>query len=150
MEFDQFGRELPDDTPVEVPLRFRAPPTLQEQIKAMVRNELSRAAAMMGEESFEEADDFVTGDEDEPFSPYELTLMQEEVSMPVRSNSGAKESEDGSSGRKGDVDKGRTEVDRAGVGHSGGKSGASKQSVDGGSGGGSGKAARGGNESGDS
>lgn len=76
-------KEYPDPTPVEVPLHFRRPPTLQEQIKAMVRGELSRHAADQGMESFEEADDFDVGDVDElPFSRHELTPMQEDFSLP--------------------------------------------------------------------
>lgn len=82
MKYNDRGEELPDDTPVETPLKFRRPPTLQEQIKAMVRGEMSRAAAEEGKETFEEADDFDVEDEDDlPPSNYEFTDMSIEKIM---------------------------------------------------------------------
>jgi len=75
--FDENGHELPDPTPVEVPLRFRNHSrNLQEQIKLMVQGELSRQAAEAGQETFEEADDFDVGDDYDPRSPYELDQEQ--------------------------------------------------------------------------
>lgn len=65
------GHEIPDPIPVEVPIQWRRPPTLQEQIKAFVRRELSMQAAEEGHETFEEADDFDVGDDFDPSSPYE-------------------------------------------------------------------------------
>lgn len=77
--FDAKGRFIPDPNPVEVPLRFRRPEPLNELIKRLVRNELSQEAADLGEETFEEADDFDMDDEDpEPFSSYELSDMDVE------------------------------------------------------------------------
>lgn len=79
-QYDEFGRELPDATKVEVPLNFRRPPTIQEQIRQFVRSEVSRAAQEQGFESFEDADDFDVDDYDpDPLSPYELSEMQEEA-----------------------------------------------------------------------
>lgn len=78
MEYNARGEELPDDTPIDLPLRFKRPPTMQDQIKAMVRHELSVRAQAVGMESFAEADDFEVDDDAEPVSPHELTLMQEE------------------------------------------------------------------------
>lgn len=78
MKYNARGEELPDDTPIELPIRFKRPPTLQEQIKAMVRSELSQSAKAQGMESFEEADDFEVEDDVEIRSAHELTPMQEE------------------------------------------------------------------------
>lgn len=76
MKYNARGEEILDDTPVEMPLKFRRPPTLQESIKAMVRGELSRNAMASGQESFEEADDFeVEDDEVLPPSNYEFRDM---------------------------------------------------------------------------
>lgn len=73
-----FGsREIPDRTPMEVPLRFRRPLTLQEEIKRYVREEASQAAERAGLESWEESQDFEV-DEDEPLTPHEMLDMQEE------------------------------------------------------------------------
>lgn len=79
MNYNARGEELPDDTPLELPLKFRRPPSLQEQIKAMVRSELSQAASDHGMESFEEADDFDVADDIDLRSHHELTPMQEEA-----------------------------------------------------------------------
>lgn len=67
------GQEIVDGRPMEPPVGFRAPPSLAEQIRAMVRSEaLAHAAEMQGDETFEEADDFDTGEDDmDPRSPYE-------------------------------------------------------------------------------
>lgn len=57
------GREVPDPTPVSVPFDTRAR-TLQERIRACIRAELSGQAVDSGAESFEEADDFDTAEDD--------------------------------------------------------------------------------------
>lgn len=87
MKFNERGEELPDDTPVEMPLGFKRPPSLQEMIAQAIRTHVSDVAAAQGLESFEEANDF--GDEDEdplPFSPHEVVDMQEEAYYRDRSN----------------------------------------------------------------
>lgn len=68
--------EIPDPTPVEVPL-FR-PLSIHEEMKRFIRSEMSRQAAEAGQESFEEADDFDVGDDDEIVSPYEMVELKEE------------------------------------------------------------------------
>lgn len=69
---DERGREVLDPTPMAVPTHLRRPPTLQEQIRMMVRSEeLRRAVSDAGGETFEEADDFDVGDDFDPTSPYE-------------------------------------------------------------------------------
>lgn len=71
--FDSEGREVLDDTPVAIPVGFKRPPTLQEQIARAVRSEhfknLMEAADM---ETFEEADDFDVGEDFDPMTPYEM------------------------------------------------------------------------------
>lgn len=66
------GHEIPDPIPAAIPLQWQRPPTLQEQIKSMIRREMSQAAAQDGLETFEEADDFDVGDDFDPQSPYEV------------------------------------------------------------------------------
>lgn len=81
VQFNDRGEEIPDPTPVEVPLKFRNNVSEHERIMNIVRGELSRAAEAAGSESFEEADDFdcEEDDADLPYSPHELTPMQEDV-----------------------------------------------------------------------
>lgn len=56
----------------EVPVGFHRPPSINEMIALYVRNEVSRRAAEAGYETFEEADDFDVGEEDQFESPYEV------------------------------------------------------------------------------
>lgn len=61
-----------DPTPVAVPAGFGRPPTLQEQMIALIRSEdFKRSMASQGFETIDEAEDFETEDYD-PTSPYEL------------------------------------------------------------------------------
>lgn len=80
MKFDKEGREVPDPRPVAVPIGFRRPESLTNQIRRMVRNELSQVAAARGVESFREANDFELEDDAEDFlTPYEVQGMREEI-----------------------------------------------------------------------
>lgn len=72
------GHELLDPTPMEVPVGYKRPPTLQEQVQRLVAGELSRVASSRGRESFEEADDFAVGDDVDPVSPHELVDEQQD------------------------------------------------------------------------
>lgn len=77
-KLNEKGHEVLDPTPVAVPVHFKRPPTLQEQIRSMVRSEeLRRAASSQGMETFEEADDFAVGDDYDPRSPHELVFDPE-------------------------------------------------------------------------
>lgn len=69
--FDERGREVSDPTPVEIPVNFRRPETLQEQIRRLIRTEMSVQALNEGKETFDEADDFDI-EPDEPRSQWEL------------------------------------------------------------------------------
>jgi len=65
-------REVLDGTPMAVPIGFRRPPSLIEQMRAMIRNEVSEAAQMSGRETFEESNDFdIPDDPDDPHTPWE-------------------------------------------------------------------------------
>lgn len=70
--YDEFGREIPDPTPISLPYPFKRPEPLVEIIRRSIREEMSRHAAAEGEETFDEADDFEVDEEPDLFSPYEL------------------------------------------------------------------------------
>lgn len=59
---NEYGFEVPDNTPVEVPTRLRLPQTRASQIQAFIRAELSRQALDQGHESFDEANDLDVDD----------------------------------------------------------------------------------------
>lgn len=69
---DSKGHEIPDDSPVAIPVRFNRIPNMMDQMRTLIRAEVSRAAEAEGYETFEEADDFDIGDDYEPNSRYEL------------------------------------------------------------------------------
>lgn len=82
MKFDDQGREIPDPTPIEVPLDFNRPLTLQEEIRRFLQIEASYVAQNAGFETFEEADDFDVDEEEVEFvSPYEIMEMSDEQSF---------------------------------------------------------------------
>lgn len=78
-KYNEKGEQIPDPTPVEVPLRFTRPAGFTEEVLRVMREEMSRRAQEAGQESFEEADDFFTDDDDDlPMtSQYELDDGQE-------------------------------------------------------------------------
>jgi len=66
------GREVMDSTPMAVPIGMKRPESLVDQMRSMIRRELSEAAAQHGRETFEEANDFeVDDDPDDPTTPWE-------------------------------------------------------------------------------
>lgn len=70
---DSKGHEVPDPTPLELPAGFKRPETLAEQVQRLVRTSVSQYAAMTGQETFEEAEDFEVDDESfDPHTPYEV------------------------------------------------------------------------------
>lgn len=71
---DELGREILDSTPMAPPVGYVRQPSLTEQIRAMVRAESLRHAAMeQGFETFEESNDFDV-DDAEPSSVYERDI----------------------------------------------------------------------------
>lgn len=69
--FNEKGEEIPDPTQLEIPLGFGRPRSLQEDIQAMMSAAVQQELAAAGAETFEEANDFDTGEDDEYFSPHE-------------------------------------------------------------------------------
>lgn len=72
VRLDEFGREIPDSTPLRLPAGFKRPETLAEQVQRLVRTHISRMAEEEGYETFEDADDFEVDDEFDPSTPYEM------------------------------------------------------------------------------
>ena len=74
------GRLIPDETPVEVPLRFKQRETEAERIARAVTQEFSNQADAKGFESFEDAQDFDIEDDFDifPDSQFEVKEMTEE------------------------------------------------------------------------
>lgn len=69
---NEFGQEVPDDTPVVI--RFRGKVVTQfDQVRDFIRRELSANRVDAGAESFEEANDFDVDDDLFPLSPNEYT-----------------------------------------------------------------------------
>lgn len=87
MKYNEFGEELPDDSPVEIPLRFRRqrPPSIQELIALYVRNEQALARQTGKSEADEEEDFDVDEDGDEDIlTPYELHAISAELDSEVK------------------------------------------------------------------
>lgn len=78
---DDQGREVLDPRPMAPPIGYVKQPSLWEQMRAMIRDEISRSAQEEGFESFEEADDFEMDDLD-PTSPYEEVFEPEIPASP--------------------------------------------------------------------
>lgn len=62
--YDELYREIPDPTPVAMPIHFQRPESLTDMMRRMIRTHLSEAAESGGSESFEEANDFEIEDEE--------------------------------------------------------------------------------------
>lgn len=70
---DAKGREVPDPKPLALPLGFKRPETLQEQVQRLIRTSMSAYAQAHDQESFEDADDFdIEDDPLDPSTPYEM------------------------------------------------------------------------------
>lgn len=69
---DADGKEVLDNSPVAIPVRFQKVANINEQVRKLVEIELSRLASSQEYDSFDDADDFDVGDDFDPRSPYEL------------------------------------------------------------------------------
>lgn len=78
MKYDQFGREIPDTTPVELPVRFKRAKAWSDSVRQLVAVELSRQAEAEGKESFEESLDFEVEDDEMPRTVHERRSDVEE------------------------------------------------------------------------
>lgn len=76
-KLDENGHEVLDDTPANVPVRFRHVDSLVDTVKRVIREQASLEAQNMGMETFEEADDFDCDDDYNPTSPHEMSLDTE-------------------------------------------------------------------------
>jgi hypothetical protein len=72
------GREVLDSTPLAKSLDIRPPESLQTMMQRMIRTHISALQASEGYETFEEANDFDTGDDPELRTAYEI-----DESMPI-------------------------------------------------------------------
>lgn len=77
------GREFPNPTPVAPPIGFVPQKPIYEQIRDMVRREMSLQAEDEEMETFEESDDFEVGDDYDPTSPYEEQFEPEDPWPPT-------------------------------------------------------------------
>lgn len=108
MRFDELGRELPDPTPIEVPLGMRRPETIQQMMARLVSSEISRSAEKAGFESHKDAFDFDVDDDDElPFTGHELLAMKPEYT----DEQGGDADDDSGDGEDGEDESGRSESD---------------------------------------
>jgi len=72
MKFNHKGEELPDNTPIEVPLDFVRPLTIHEEIaRALRTHDFQQRLAARGMETPEEAEDFDVDDDNDPITRYE-------------------------------------------------------------------------------
>lgn len=81
------GREHPDPTPVELPVGYTAPLTVQEMVQQYIRQEVSSQAAQVGLGTFDEENDFEPEDPEEvPLSGYEVIEYEftEEPGSPLQ------------------------------------------------------------------
>lgn len=69
--------EIPNKKPVELPIGYEHPESLEDMISRMVRVH-SNIAQAAGEETLEESDDF-DGDDDNILGDHQFTDMEEEV-----------------------------------------------------------------------
>ena len=72
-------KEIPDSTPVHIPGNSHKPPSLREDMRRFIREELSKHAQSQEAETFEDADDF---EEDHPdmdmLTPYTVIDLKPE------------------------------------------------------------------------
>lgn len=69
---DPKGAEIPDPTPVSIPVHLRKPESMDDRIRRIISHSISKQAEAQGLESFEEADDFdIPDDPIDPTTPWE-------------------------------------------------------------------------------
>lgn len=75
-KLDQDGREIPMATQPNIPVGFRKPETIAEQVARLVKREVSAAAAEAGMDTFEDYDDFDIDGMIDDGSAFELEFDQ--------------------------------------------------------------------------
>lgn len=83
--FDEKGREIPDNSPVELPLKFRNQAKWVDDVRRLVATEFSRLSQEAGGESFEESLDFEVEGDELPETAGEIQSMQEEELLQMAS-----------------------------------------------------------------
>lgn len=79
-KYTKDGREeVPDPTPVELPVALRRVVDLRDEMMAFVRDHMSRLAEEQGDESFEESEDFDVDDDPAPMSPHEQADLEDRL-----------------------------------------------------------------------
>lgn len=82
-KYNEKHEEIPDNTPVELPIGYTEPESLEQVIARMIQaNDFRKAQEAAGLETFEEADDFDVMDEGDIASEHEMDPMQEEYVIP--------------------------------------------------------------------
>lgn len=76
-KLDEFGREVNSGEVRAVPLKYLRQNSRDDDIRRIIRQELSRQAEAEHKETFEESDDFDVGDDFDPSSPYEMLFDPE-------------------------------------------------------------------------
>lgn len=85
MRYNEKGQEIPDDTPLELPLKLKRAPTIQEMIAMYVQNAFRLQSKMEHGSSDEEEDLDVDDDGDEEvLTPYELHAIAAEYDIAER------------------------------------------------------------------
>lgn len=78
-ELDEKGHEIPDPKPKILRVGLGRPLTLQEQIARVLTTKKFIDESESQVETFEESQDFDTGEDSLITSPYEITEMEEEI-----------------------------------------------------------------------
>lgn len=83
--FDEQWREIPDDTPVSVPVNLR-PKSMEQMVAMYVQQAMALDSRMKGEENSEEAEDMEVDDEgdSEILTPYELHALAADAEREAR------------------------------------------------------------------
>lgn len=81
MAHNERGQEIPDPTPVAMPINFRRPESLVDMMRRLIRTEVSQHAESLEAESFEEANDFDVDEEniEDRNTPYQDMGSDEEL-----------------------------------------------------------------------
>ena len=76
IEWSSYNRsEISDPVPIELPIGYQKPESLQNQMRRLIKTEMSAIAEQQGYGSFEDEDDFEL--DEEILTNYEMTDMEE-------------------------------------------------------------------------
>lgn len=79
-KYDDKGREVPDRTRIEVPLRYRNAPSMDQRVQAMLAQSRRLSAEdAAGDDTEEEAEDFLVEDPEERRSIHEVDEATDQV-----------------------------------------------------------------------